>query len=105
MPLNVAVEQPYTRVVSGEAKDNIAFPVHKNSVSSHRDSRIAILSRVSKAKIPCVHFGPGNGLEVMAVEVERVLASVYTTMRIGEEIPKRALTVVIDHDLYDLIMT
>lgn len=105
MPLDVTMEQPYTRVVSGEAKDNIASWVHKNSVSSHRNSRIAIFSRVSKAKISCVELGPGDGLEVMAMEVEWVLASVYTTMRIGEKIPERTLTTVIDHDLDDLIMT
>lgn len=34
-----------------------------------------------------------------------MFASVYTTMRIGEKIPERTLTVVIDHDLDDLIMT
>lgn len=90
VPLDVAVEQPHPRVVAPEPHHDVPVRIDEQDVSAHghlrqRDSPVqdglgVIVSRVFVA--------PQDGLEVVAVQVERVLARV----------------VVVEHDLDDLVV-
>ena len=86
MPFDVAMEQPYARVVGAEAKDNVTIGVHEDGVTTHRSRRE--LRNVARIVETCVVIAPMDELEGMAVKVEGVLSGV----------------VVVEDKLNDLVM-
>jgi len=76
MPFDVTVEEPYSRVISLEAENNISIRSQDEGISSHRGRRVIDLARVCSIKITSLFLGSSDGLEVVAMEMERMLSGV-----------------------------
>lgn len=59
-------------VVRLEAQDDVALRVHHEGIAAHGHAR----ERVVVGIVACVFVGADNGLEVVAVEMERVFAGI-----------------------------
>lgn len=74
VPFNVAVEEPHARVVSSEADHEVARRLDYEGVAAHGHSG----DRVGECSVEvhCVVVAPGDDLEGVAVQMERMLAGV-----------------------------
>jgi len=70
------MEEPNSWVVSGETQDNVAVRSQNKGIPSHWDCWVIGLARIRRVKNSSLVFRPRNGLEVVAVKMERMLAVV-----------------------------
>lgn len=71
-PFQVAVKEPYSRVVGSEAQDNVAVGPDKEGVAAHWNLRDGLIV----GKVASRFGGPYNSLEGVAVKVEGVFAGI-----------------------------
>lgn len=64
------------RVVSLEPNNKVSFRVNHHSISSHRDSRELCHSGVACVEVTCTVGAARDDLEIMTVQMERVLSRV-----------------------------
>jgi hypothetical protein len=73
----LAMEQPHARVIGLESKYDMAIWIKNKGISSHRNGGVIGLTRVRRIEISCFFLGPYNSLEVVTVQVERVLSRIW----------------------------
>lgn len=83
VPFNVAVEEPHARVVGAEAENSVTRGMNEDRISTHGDLGKREVCRVVEASVV---VGPSDYLEVVCVQVERMLSGV----------------IIVDHQLDDL---
>ena len=76
MPFDVAVEEEDTWVGGAEAEHEVAERVCHDGVTAHGDGRELCCGGVGRVVESSVRGGAGDGLELVAVEMERVAAVV-----------------------------
>lgn len=72
VPFDVAVEEPDAGVVGAEADDEVAVRSDHECVASHGNGGEGLIANV----VPGFLFGASDGLEVVAVKMEGVLARI-----------------------------
>ena len=72
MPFDMAVEEPDPGIIGTEAEDDVAVWIYQDGISPHGDGRDGFVVDVRS----CVRFTAHNGLEYMAVEMERVFTRI-----------------------------
>jgi hypothetical protein len=72
MPVDVAVEEPCTRVISSPSNGRASSRRHGNGVSSHGVDLALIDGRVELGIVGSVVHGLVDDLELVAVEMERM---------------------------------
>ena len=77
VPLDVAVEEPDAGVVGLEAKHDVAGGVEDEGVAAHGDGWVGCLGGVGGGEVAGVFRRAGDGLEVVAMEMEGVFAGVW----------------------------
>ena len=82
----MAVEEPHAGVVSLEAQDNVAIGPQDEGVPAHGNGRVVGLCRVGRVEDAGLFVRPCNGLEVMAVQMERVLSGVWSRLARATEV-------------------
>ena len=70
MPFDMAMEEPNARIVGAEAHDNVAIWTHHEGVAAHGYFWKCRVTDI----VPCVVIGTCDGLEGVAVEMERMFA-------------------------------
>ena len=72
MPFDVAVKEPDAWVIGAEAQDDVAVGPDHEGVATHGNGGEGLVADV----VTCIVGGAGNGLEVVPMQVEGVLACV-----------------------------
>jgi hypothetical protein len=70
------MEKPHARVISLEPKYDVAIRVQHKGISSHWNGGVIGLARIGRIEISCFFLGPYNSLEIVAVQMERVLSRI-----------------------------
>lgn len=90
VPFDMAVEEPHSRIVAFESHHDMSVGSHEQHVSSHRPPRESNgpVERSGRVVVSRIFLATYDGLEVVPVQMERVLARVL----------------VVQHDLNDLVV-